>query len=391
MNRRTFLAGALTAAAAGCLSFEEQGSTSTDTTADRTPGTATDASTGAVTTVDDGAAAWTADTMASVDGAPALGSETVYVHSSDRRLYALDRTTGDERWRTEIGEPPVGGAVTARPALSDDLVVARTDAGITALDRATGTDRWAVDSAGQGLAASPIPGADVVCHLADRATVRAVDRATGEGVWQTTLNDPVLGGGRADGTEQIVVLTGDTGATDCRLVTLSLSDGDERASTSIPVANELGVPDYVRVAADAVVTDADVGGVTAFASASGDRLWRREHDTGVTPPVTLADGTVYLKGFPEREVGEMAVDLQTGERRWQLDTGSGRCCNVSPAVADATTYIANTGGAGLVGVDDAGAIRWRYEGSAVPTARPAVGDDALYVPAADGRLYAIGL
>lgn len=73
----------------------------------------------------------------------------------------------------------------------------------------------------------------------------------------------------------------------------------------------------------------------------------------------------------------MAVDLQTGAVEWEITPdGSGQCCSVAPAVGPNRTYIANTADAEVVGVDATGDVRWRYEGSAVPAAKPAVTDES---------------
>jgi outer membrane protein assembly factor BamB len=174
--------------------------------------------------------------------------------------------------------------------------------------------------------------------------------------------------------------------------TVAFSDGTEQLSTELSISNQLKLPHYVYVAEGVVVTDIDDGYVTGFDRETGDQLWQRSHASGVTPPVTVVNGTVYLKGSSGHEVGEMAVELQTGDLEWEITpTGSGSCCNVTPAVSQDLAYIANTGSTGLVGVDTTGEIRWRYNGSAVPTAQPAVDDNSMYIPADDGNLYHIAL
>lgn len=387
MNRRAFLTGTILAGTAGCLSFEEGTETPSDTATGET--SETDGA-DSPETVGDAALAWTAETMASVDGVPVVGAERVYVHSSDRRLYAFDRDSGERRWRTEIGAPPTGGAASPRPIRDGERVLAVTDGGVVALDRSTGREVWSVDGRGGPLAASPVIGEGVVLYQDGDRLARAVDRRTGALVGQRTFDRPLLAAARQGDTATVVGLTGELGTAACRLRIVSTSDGTGRTTDSLPIETTVERPSYFRVADGVAVTDADSGAVAAFEVATGERLWRREHGTGVTPPVTITDGTVYLKGHPEREVGEMAVDLRTGDPRWQLDLlGRGRCCVVAPAVGPDLAYVANTGDAQLVGVDAEGTVRWRYEGTAVPAARPGVTDRRLFVPAENGGLYAI--
>jgi len=386
VKRRAFLTGALTTASAGCLSLEESG-----------PGTATAGDTASATptveagptgTVGDEATAWTAQTMASLDGAPGLGPEAVYLHSSDRRFYAFERESGDRRWRTGIGALPTLGAATVRPRIEDELVLSVTESGLVALDRDDGAVRWSVDSPGGQLAGSPVAGRGIVVHSDGGGTLYGIAVNTGEQSWEVQHPERLLGGAVGGDGDVCVVLSGEPGAATCRLRTIALADGTERASTTVPISDQVGLPGYVHAADGVVVSDVDTGGVAAFDRDTGARRWRRRHGTGVTPPLTVVDGTVYLKGSPEQEVGEMAVDLQTGAVEWEITPdGSGQCCTVAPAVATDRAYIANTADSGLVGVDDTGTIRWRYEGDAVPAAKPAVDEDSLYIPAEDGRLY----
>ncbi len=390
MKRRTFFAAALTTAGAGCLSLKEQG-TETASAGGQASATPTGEA-GPTGTVTDGATIWSAQTMSSLDGAPTLGRETVYVHSSDRRFYALERASGDRVWRTEIGALPTLGAATVQPLVTDELILTVTNNGVVALDREDGGVRWSVDSSGGQLAGSPIAGSGVVVHSAGRRRLSGISRDTGDQLWELQSSARLLGGAAGSDGEVCYVLSGALDSTTCRLRTIALADGTERRTTTIPIGEQVGLPSYVSVADGVVVSDIDAGGVTAFDHETGERLWRRRYGDGVTPPLTVANGTVYLKGFPEQEVGEMAVNLQTGSVEWEITPdGSGQCCSVAPAVASNRTYIANTADAGLVGVDATGDIRWRYEGAAVPAAKPAVTDESLYIPAEDGRLYHLRL
>lgn len=391
MKRRTFLAAAGVGLTAGCLSFQEGGGTPGETptgTSESPPGT--EAGPTGPETVGDAAITWRAETMAAVEGAPAVGAETVYVHSTDRRLYAIDRESGERQWRTDVGDPPSGGAVTPQPARGEGVVVAVTGSGIVALDRESGERAWSVPSNGGHLAASPVTDGSVVCHRLSRQRIGLVDLEGGDPVGELNADGAVRAATWNEAASRLVVLTGQRGSSEAALVTVSLPGGDQQSTASLALANELGPPNYLAAADGVVVTDADSGAVSAFDLATGDALWRREHGNGVTPPATVTGDGVYLKGFPEQEVGEMAVDLQSGAARWQLNLdGTGSCCNAAPAVAPDRVYVANTGSAGLVGVDSEGTVRWRYEGTAMPAARPAVTDERLFVPAADGTLYAL--
>ncbi len=91
----------------------------------------------------DGGVAWLRATDDFVYSSAAVAGETVYVGSYDKRLYALDAVSGRPRWSIDVGE-----RISGSPTVIGDLVYVSTIArepreGVTvALDRRTGEERW---------------------------------------------------------------------------------------------------------------------------------------------------------------------------------------------------------------------------------------------------------
>ncbi len=70
--------------------------------------------------------------------APAVANGKVYVSTSDRRIVAMDKTTGQIAWTYEVSGP-----VNSSPAVADGLVfVGLRDGQLLALDAATGNLAW---------------------------------------------------------------------------------------------------------------------------------------------------------------------------------------------------------------------------------------------------------
>lgn len=82
--------------------------------------------------------------------APAVGENTVFIGSRDKHLHAIDRETGELRWKFRTR-----GRVDSSPLLFRDAVVFGSwDGRLYALDPESGEERWSLDL-GEPLSGSP--------------------------------------------------------------------------------------------------------------------------------------------------------------------------------------------------------------------------------------------
>lgn len=82
--------------------------------------------------------------------APAVSEETVFIGSRDKHLHAIDRKTGERRWKFRTG-----GRVDSSPLRFRDAVVFGSwDGRLYALDPESGEERWSLDL-GEPLSGSP--------------------------------------------------------------------------------------------------------------------------------------------------------------------------------------------------------------------------------------------
>lgn len=340
---------------------------------------------------------WRFQTGGPVRSTPAVAGGTVYVGSSDGRLYALERATGSERWHFDAAT-----AVTGSPAVVGDRVfVTDHRSTLYALDAASGALRWKIEAgpdlpfpwgyeSGDVYASSPVPAGGTVYWGAGDGVLRAADAASGEMRWSFRTE------GRIRSTPAVADSRVVVGSADGRVYAVGAADG-----ASLWIFDTLGrtldsgsfgfdrrtVQSSPAIAEGRVYVGARDGFLYALDAATGTRLWAFDHRISwVNSSAAVADGVVYAGTSDGQFV--QAVDAVSGEERWRATTRG--VVWTSPALAGGLLYIAE--GAGRVRALDpaTGAEVWaawvgdRIHGSAVPD------DGALIVGAHDGGVYALG-
>ena len=85
---------------------------------------------------------WEFQTGAKIWSTPAVQDGTLYIGSFDKKLYALDASTGEKKW-----EFLTGGVITATPVIVNGTVyVGSFDQSFYAIDSASGQQRWRFDA-----------------------------------------------------------------------------------------------------------------------------------------------------------------------------------------------------------------------------------------------------
>lgn len=147
-----------------------------------------------------------------------------------------------------------------------------------------------------------------------------------------------------------------------------------------------------------VVTATRGGGVQAWESSSGHKLWeltgaQSEFETAEAAPV-LHDGTVYVW----QDARLRALDARSGRESWSYPVGDAASCGnvpvrVTPA-PDGNVYVA--AGTRVISIDRAsGRVRWHFEAPAVFLAPPAfapgsaVTGGGVYLADYLGTVYAL--
>jgi outer membrane protein assembly factor BamB len=272
-----------------------------------------------------GALAWTFQTQGRPTAGAVVEDGLVYVPGGDGTLYALDASTGQERWRYSAGEelvtvptiaqdlvmvasqtdsvfalergtgkwvwqyrrdPPSGFSIRGASGVSvqgDTVFVGFSDGHLVALGRANGQVKWdrALSPGGQfgDVDATPILMDGVLYTASYREGVFALDPATGEVRWQSKVPGLTHIAARrgvlfCTGDERVEARLADNG----RLIwTLPLKETAARPSAlvnqflAVPTSRELL---FVDLASGRRVLGWDPGrGVTAPPVWKGDRLF----------------------------------------------------------------------------------------------------------------------
>jgi polyvinyl alcohol dehydrogenase (cytochrome) len=267
-------------------------------------------------------------------------------------VVALDAATGTEAWRFWVtaGDTTEGPGVSiwSSPAIDADRGVVyigtgqayalpappRSDA-LLAIDLRTGEEVWSTQfTAGDAwtithptgldadVGAMPnlftVEGADAV-GVGDKAgTYRALDRETGEILWERPLTEGGLQGGVmasaavADGT---VYVASNDKSQDAVLAALDADTGEEvwRADLGAHVTGPL------TWANDVIYVSDDSGRIAAYAAADGERLWAYSVASPAAGGIAVVDRTIYagwgwwLAGAPDdADGGLIAFHLGRG-------------------------------------------------------------------------------
>jgi outer membrane protein assembly factor BamB len=309
---------------------------------------------------------WSFHTKGMVFSSPAVSVGTVYVGSTDGRLYALDLASGIKRW-----EYKTGGRVVSSPAISNGAVFFESyDGNLYAVNATSGALKWKFSTGGEHrFMAKHLHGIEPAAEsMPDPFDFYLSSPA----VWNGTVYF-----GSGDGNVYAVDVA--TGALKWKYKT-----GDV-VHASPAIANGtlfIGSWDSYMYALDA---------------ATGALKWRFKtgedpdihNQQGIQSSAAVVDGTVY---FGCRDSHLYAVDEKTGKQRWVHSTAPSWVI-ASPAVRDGVVYAA-TSDSGLFFALDAktggqifslGFHHWPMFSS------PALAGNMAYIGSHQGKLFAIDL
>lgn len=241
-------------------------------------------------------------------------------------VVAFDAATGDEAWRfhatDEAAGEGAGVSVWSSPAIDRDRGVlyvgtgqaysppapARSDS-LVALDLATGEEVWhrqftegdvwsVAETSGKDADVGAMPnlftvdGTDAV-GVGDKAgTYRALDRDSGDILWEAPLTPGGLQGGvmaSAAVAGGVVYVTSNDSSQDADLIALDADTGDEmwRVGVEAHVTGPVTWADGILYVSD------DSGRIAAYDAGDGARLWAHEVTFPAAGGITVVDGTVY--------------------------------------------------------------------------------------------------
>lgn len=253
-----------------------------------------------------------------------VGNSRVYVTSRRAELLALDPVDGSIDWRYE--QLGTGGASAA---VTDEFVLLASRNGLHAVDAATGDQQWVLDESADSEGLVLVEDGTVYANTWDGIVAVAIE--TGEVLWRV--------GGHSLG---------------------AVADG--RVYTS------------------------DDTGLQVVDAADGHDLWHNEDVDGLA--VAVRDGTVYTSTSADthfaNEPGRVyGLDTTDGSQQWRVRNPGAESSN-APAVAPGVLVLGSGYGGTVHALNRAnGQQRWCADFGIRRVVTPAIGDNVLYVMAAD--------
>lgn len=269
----------------------------------------------------------------------AVSDDTLFIGTMQGELLALDKDNGDTVWRRELPtEDDPDKAIYGSIGVTDTLVlVGGYDGVLYAYNKVDGSPAWQ-----ERLSARIVGGPAVSRDLALVGTgvagsgdssqdgLYAVDTVLGDPVWEYGGSGPIWSSPKvADGVAYF-------GSLDHRVYAVNIEDGSEK--------------------------------------------WNYRLGGAVASGVTVYDDLVIVGGF---DSNLYALDADTGDLKWKFP-GATRWYWAAPLARDGVVYAPSLDGVLYVLDADSGVLMWRYatEGQLVGT--PAMINDLVAIPVADG-------
>lgn len=284
---------------------------------------------------------------AEITGAIGAAADAIVLGTAGGEVVALDRASGDERWRTFIASE-----VLAPPQVAERIVVVRSgDGHVYGFDLASGNRLWSYDRPVPALSlhgtSAPLVTAGKVIVGFDSGHLVALDLASGKALWETRIAIPK---GRTDLDRMVDI-------------------------DSSPI-----------VSGDAIYVATYQGQVAAVALDSGEPLWTR--DISSSAGLAVDERHVYVT---DQESHVWALDRQTGTSIWKQDALTARQVT-QPAVLGAYVVVADLEGyLHWLASDDGHFVARVQVGNKRIIAPPRTFGERVVVYGSTGRLAALGL
>lgn len=280
----------------------------------------------------DGGFVWAFNAGRPVHGEALATDRHVYFVCDNGYLFKLERLTGKEVWRYDLGDARTPRALphqvvtnsgdfdfdasAPRPLLSEGrLYVGSGDGSLHAVADDTGQRVWRFEGKGKARTDAVLDGPRVVYATTD-GPVYSIDRQTGREVWRKDTRAAVTGSPAVVGDRLVVgnrggllaALNPSTGDVIWRLVFW----GSAVESTPVPAGGGLFY-----------IGSSDLRRVSLIDSKDGRVLWRADVYGWAWPRPAVTETTVYasaigMSPYQMRHLGGLsALDRQTGRTRWR--------------------------------------------------------------------------
>lgn len=315
---------------------------------------------------------------------PSLDGEVIFAAGSKGRVYAFDRNTGKQRWKTDVDER-IGGGVFA---YADAVLMGTLSGEVIALEQEDGRIRWRTEVGSEVLSAPVSDGTYVAVKTVDDG-LTVLDADSGSVLWRQEAVQPPLTL-RSSGSPLMFT----------EAVFAGFSNGEARAfrlATGQPlwavrVANPKGSSELERmvdVAGTPLIADSTIffdsyqGNAVAVEMFTGRTRWEKPMSS--IHNMAEGFGSIYISD----EVDFLSsLDQRTGGTNWRQESFKYRKLS---APATISSYVVVGDGDGYLHVLSQvdGRLMGRIKLGDPINAQPLVDGNELFVLTADGDLVAL--
>lgn len=307
---------------------------------------------------------WTFKTSGPIVASPVAAGGTVFIGSLDNYLYAIDETTGQQKWKFRT----LGGRqITSTPAAVNGVVYFLGFDGIFyALSADKGEQKWIFSTEFERR------------FQANRLHGYPPGFQTIADSWDLYSSSPAVTNGKVyfgSGDGNVYALDAQTGALVWKFPT---GDVVHASPAVVNGTVYIGSWDSFFYAIDAET------GQEKWRFKGGEDLFI--HNQQGFQSSAAVDGIVYTGC---RDGHLYALDAATGRKRWDYSTSKG-WVNSTPAVRDGVVYAGTSDGFRFFVLDaKTGRLRFNFDAKGAVFSSPALAGRLVYFGSSNGRFYAL--
>lgn len=317
---------------------------------------------------------WSFKTGNTIDSAPVVAGDSVYVASADKHLYALELGSGKQRWKVSLESP-----LKASPGVHDGRVYAgNSDGKLYALDAGTGKVLWTFETAGEITAGVNFHNGNVLLGSHD-STLYCLN-PEGRKLWEFAIDGPVNGSPAVVGDRVLVA--------GCDSLLHAVDAATGKSLGNVDLGGQAGAT--AAAAGGSVYVGTMANQVLAINWKSMKKEWTFEAARRQQPFYSSAAVTDSLVILGSRDKRLYALDRATGRERWShLADGA---IDASPLVASGRVFFSCQEFEGRLIVLDLrnGKKLQTVELDSPVTGSPAAAADSILVGTETGTLYRLG-
>ncbi|HWA84329.1 MAG TPA: PQQ-binding-like beta-propeller repeat protein, partial [Fimbriimonadaceae bacterium] len=282
---------------------------------------------------------WIQPTSATVTGSPLVVGDTVYV-AVGQRTFALDKATGNQKWRYPLIEPIPGYFIGSPVLINGTLIVTGDNRKVYGVDPETGQEKWTYTAVQPIIGPAVAAGKFAVISESDN-TIMAIDPATGTAAWK-----------------------------------------DDNSRTELPVKMINGITGPLVGSGDDVLVMDDAQELVAVSTITRKPSWTQKFSTldSSSRPLVMGDLIIINSGQYLA-----AIRAASGRAAWQIPMGAN--LSVGPAVSGDGIFVVDEDG--NANFYDLGGHRITKKAIAIgsyPIVRPAVAGKLFVVPTTNGAI-----